>query len=79
MSQILATAPAPHTRQQGLTLIELLVVVSIVSAAAYMSLALLDDAGQQGRFDSTKLKYQQIKYVIAGASYSTNHGNNIGP
>ncbi len=62
------------SRQQGLTLLELLLVVTILSAVAYTTLAVVDNDNSQVRFEDTQNRLQMIRKAIIGDSSRTING-----
>ena len=50
----------------GLSLIELLVVVTILSALALSTLALVDNTDDQFRYDDTKIRLEKVRSAILG-------------
>ena len=66
--------PMDRHRQAGLTLLELLLVVTILSAVAYMSLAVVDNGGNQTRFEDTRNRLALIRTAIIGDSSRSLNG-----
>ena len=57
--------------QQGLTLLELLLVVTILSAMAYTTLAVVDNDSNQVRFEDTRNRLEMIRAAVLGSRHPT--------
>lgn len=67
----------PRLDQGGLTLLELLLVVTILSAVAWMSLEVVNNAGDQTRFEDTRNRLQAIRRAIVGDTSRTLNGQPV--
>ncbi|MDO9282577.1 MAG: prepilin-type N-terminal cleavage/methylation domain-containing protein [Methylotenera sp.] len=75
MSKIAAKLTISTYRQsRGFTLLEMLLVIALLGMMALTATALVDNFGEQDRFDVTKSRLQQIKMAIIGDANRTLNG-----
>ncbi len=58
----------------GFTLVELLVVITLLGLLALTATVLVENVGEQDRFDTTRARWQQIRTAIVGDTSRTLNG-----
>jgi prepilin-type N-terminal cleavage/methylation domain-containing protein len=58
----------------GFTLVELLVVITLLGLLALTATVLVENVGEQDRFDTTRARWQQIRTAIVGDTTRTLNG-----
>src|SRR5688500_9119198 len=67
----------PFTNRAGFTLLEMLLVVFILGMVASSMVLLLDERGDQSRYDETKRRYEQLREAMFGPEGITLNGSPI--